>query len=336
MFGISIIVVSYNSATIIEPTLHCLFSQKYTGNNPWEIIFVNNNSSDNTVEMAQNLASKANIDRFKIIHENRPGTAFARFKGVEAAQYDIICFVDDDNRVASNWIEKVLELMQNEEIGILGCGGTGEFEATPPDWFETEKEAYAIGSLYPNQALLDTTFDANLPTAGMCIRKEIFANLKEQNWQAQLSGRIGDSQAPGEDTELCQAARLLGYKTFYTNELHFIHYMPKSRISWERFLKMTYGFGVTDVFLLPYKLVYDKRFTGSDFKYFFRKLWYINYLGKKIALFFGYFKYKSGKMTKANFEKITARNAGFCETILKEKDKFKRSFFEVQKLTKII
>lgn len=335
MLGISIIVVSYNSEPIIEPTLQCLFNQENTENISWEIILVNNNSKDNTVKIAENLATKHNISNFSIVDETKPGTAFARFKGVSEAKFDVICFVDDDNRVAENWIETAFELMKNPEIGILGCGGEGEYEVEPPNWFESEKNAFAIGSLYPESNLIDMTFNANLPTAGMCIRKVIFENLKAQNWEPQLSGRIGNNQAPGEDSELCQSARLLGFKMFYTNDLHFKHYMPKSRISWQRFLEMTYGFGVTDVFLLPYKLIYDKRKFGSNLKYFLRKLWFINYIGKKMALFISFLKYKSGKISVQNFQKIKARNSGFCTTIWNEKLKFTLSFSKIEHLKQI-
>lgn len=332
MLGISVVVVSYNSEPLIAPTLQCLFTQKSTENVDWEIILVNNNSTDKTVELAQKLALKFDITNFRIVNEKQPGTAYARFKGVSEAKFNIICFVDDDNRIADNFIETAFGLMQNQEIGILGCGAEGDFELEPPKWFEAEKDAFAIGSLYPNEKLLDMTFDANLPTAGMCIRKEIFENLKAQNWQAQLSGRIGSSQAPGEDSELCQAARLLDYKTFYTSDLHFKHFMPKGRISWQRFLDMTYGFGVTDVFLLPYKLIYDKRKYGSNLKYLLRKHWFVNYFGKKLALFKAFLNFKTGKIDSANFEKIKARNSGFCETIWRENDKFSRSFVAINKL----
>lgn len=335
MLGISIIIVSFNSEAIIEPTISCLLEQQNTEDIPWEVVFVNNNSTDDTVEKVLALFQSDSGISYKIVNENRPGTAFARFRGVSEAKFDIICFVDDDNRVANNWVQKAFQLMQNTEIGILGCGGTGQFEAEPPAWFEEEKEAYAIGALYPEHQLVDTTYDANLPTAGMCVRKEVFENLQTQNWEAQLTGRIGGSMAPGEDTELCQAARLLGYKTFYTNQLHFEHYMPKSRITWERFLAMTYGFGVTDVFLLPYKLEYEKTKLAASINYFLRKKWYINYLGKKTSLFLQFVKFKSGKISRQNFDKLKARNNGFCETILKEKQKFAHAFFAIKRLKKI-
>lgn len=336
MFGISIVVVSYNSAAIIEPTIQAILAQENTSKIPWEVILVNNKSTDDTVSIVRSLiANKAEID-FKIVDETKPGTAFARFKGVNEAKYDIICFVDDDNRIANNWVNKVAELMQNPEIGILGCGGKGDFEQTPPAWFEAEQLAYAVGALYSKSGLTDTTTDANLPTAGMCIRKEIFENLAKQNWKAQLTGRIGSSMAPGEDTELCQAARLLGYKTFYTSDLHFTHYMPKNRITWERFLAMTYGFGVTDVFLLPYRLIYEKRKFGANLKYTIRKQWYINYLGKKITLVIAYINLKLGRLSQADFEKIKARNTGFCDTIWKQKENFAKAFEEVNTLKLVI
>lgn len=336
MLGISVVVVSYNSEALIEATLDCLFKQNNPININWEVILVNNNSTDKTAEIAQSTAQKHQFQNFKIVLENKPGTAFARHKGISEAKYDIICFVDDDNRVMQNWITTAFNLMQNTEIGILGCAGEAEFEKAPPIWFEKEKLAYAVGSLYPNHELIDTTFDANLPTAGMCIRKRIFTDLNSKNWQPLLSGRIGNSQAPGEDTELCQAARLLGYKTYYTNQLTFKHYLPDSRLNWQRFLQMTHGFGITDVFLLPYKLVYEKNNFNTNLAYYLRKNWWVNYLGKCVVTQKNKLKYWFKLIDIQSFEKIKARNAGFCETILAEKDKFNKAFSHVESLKKSI
>ncbi len=336
MLGISVVVVSYNSEALIEPTLTCLFEQIETKNINWEIILVNNNSTDNTVTISEKLAQKFEVENFRIATENRPGTAFARHKGINEAIYDIICFVDDDNRVMPNWVATAFKIMQNQEIGILGCAGEAEFEQAPPAWFQNEQLAYAVGSLYPNNQLLNTTFDANLPTAGMCIRKNIFKDLEKQNWQPLLTGRTSKSQAPGEDTELCQAARLLGYKTFYTNQLTFKHFLPNTRLNWSRFLQMTYGFGETDVFLLPYKLVYEKQTFGANFNYFLRKIWWVNYIGKKIKGLSTQIKYWLKRIDKPTFEKTMARNQAFCNTILAEKLKFRNAFVHIENLKKVI
>lgn len=332
MVGISVVVVSYNSQKIIEPTLHSLFTQKNIDQINWEVILVNNNSTDDTVKLAQSVAELYNFKNFKVVDELQAGTAFARFKGLTEAKYEIVCFVDDDNRVEANFIAKAAALMQNTEIGILGCGGVGEFEEPPPAWFANEQDAYAIGQLFTGQNLQEVTEHGILPTAGMCLRKEIFTKLKTLNWQPQLVGRTAKSQAPGEDAELCQAARLLGYKLFYTSDLSFKHYMPKGRITWARFLEMTYGFGVTDIFLLPYQLEYSKRKQGSNFSYFLRKHWLINYLGKKITLLQLKLKATLGIISAPDFEKYKARNDGFCEIILNEKQRFKQTFDHVARL----
>jgi glycosyltransferase involved in cell wall biosynthesis len=335
MFGISIIVVSYNSEKLIEETLSNLFKQENVSQLNWEILLVNNNSTDNTLAISNALhAQYYNVD-FRIVHEQKPGTAYARFKGVAEAKYDVICFIDDDNRVPADWASIIYEIMKDSKIDILACAGTGDLEKEPPDWFENNKEAYAIGSLYTGENIINVTHDANLPTAGMCIRKVIFENLKLQNWQPLLTGRIGKSQAPGEDSELCQAARLLGYKMFYTNALTFKHFMPENRINWQKFLDMTYGFGVTDVFILPYKLTYDFRKNDKYITYLFRKIWWINYLGKKITKLLIYLKYISGKIDHQNYSKFVVRNNAFCNTIIAEKAKFKNSFLLLNSLRNI-
>lgn len=331
--GISIVIVSHNSEKVIEQTLNCLFNQSETENINWEIVFVNNNSNDNTIGIVEGFQAKNPFKNLTLFHEARIGVAYGRFTGFEKAKYDKICFVDDDNRMPTHWIKTLNGIMKNENIGILGCGAKGSFETKPPEWFEKNSLAYAVGNIYTTDSLLDVTVDGNLPTAGMCIRKQVYLDLMKFGWKSQLTGRQGVKvQIPGEDTELCQAARLIGYKIYYTNQLTFEHFMVPGRLVKEKLLDMTHGFGMSDVFLLPYKLIYDKNVSGINIKYQLRKLWWVNYLGKKISLLKHQVNFKLGQIEPLDFEIIKVRINGFCEAILANKNKFNQVFADVNKL----
>src|SRR6185437_11337360 len=97
--GISVIICCYNSATRITPTLQHLFNQKGISLSSWEIIVVDNASTDNTCEKAIEIWESFGPGKpdFKVISEPTPGLSAARQKGINEALYDYVLFCDDDN-----------------------------------------------------------------------------------------------------------------------------------------------------------------------------------------------------------------------------------------------
>jgi glycosyltransferase involved in cell wall biosynthesis len=331
--GISVIIACYNSEKVIATTLRHLQLQNQVENILWEIILVDNNSSDNTASKAQEVWSEDPIVPLNIIFEKEIGEANARKSGIKAAKYEILSVVDDDNWVDQNWIFKINEYFLNEEIGLIGCAGEGVFEEDPPMWFEQNQHAFAIGRLYEG-SFVDITDDALVPGAGLSLRKNIYDRLLSLDWTPLLTGRVGNKQSAGADSEMCMLTRLFGYKVYYSTELRFKHFTSKNRITWERLEKMTEGFGQSDVFILPYSILYKESKGKGNFLLSLRKKWWFNYLGKKIALAltdpFPFFR-KSAFDSKIL---IRIRNNAFCATIWKERKKFEESFKMLEELEK--
>lgn len=328
MASISAVICCYNSSAVIKETLEYLKAQVF-GHEQWEVIVVDNNSTDNTAEIAHEAWSHnppVNID-FKVVFEPNPGLANARLKGVSEAKFPVISFIDDDNHVPENWIEYQSKVFENSEIGILGCTAVGKFENNPPEWYEEHKHSFATGRLYEGD-FIEITDLGGVYGAGMCMQKEIFTKLAEKGWSPLLSGRKGNSQSGGEDTELCLAARLLGYKLFYTNKIEIGHLILDSRITWERLKKMTHGFGAADVFTLVYDIVYQESKGRTAAIQSLRKKWWFNYLGKRINL-----ALKRGVMKdKRQQELYDIRMLAFCETISLEKKRFEESFSHLESI----
>jgi len=323
--GVSVIIACYNSEKVISKTLEYLQAQKNYDNIPWEVILVDNNSTDKTSAVAKAIWDKKPIVPLRILLETKVGEANARRTGIIAAQYGILSIVDDDNWVAEDWIYKIDKYFQNPEIGLLGCAGEGVYEETPPEWFEDNKNAFAIGSLYEGD-FVDITEWAFVPGAGLSVRKLIYDYLFENNWKPLLEGRVGNTQSAGADSEMCLITRHLGYKIFYSNDLHFKHFTAKHRITWERLKNMTQGFGESDVFTLPYKILYYDRCCKSSIFNSFRRFWWFNYFAKKVALFI---KDPLPFIRKVKYDPkilIRIRNKAFTNRIWKERKKFESSF----------
>src|SRR5258707_15236118 len=121
--GVSVIICCFNSAARIAPTLEHLYNQKNISLSGWEVIIIDNCSTDNTSEKASKIWESFGPEkpRFKIVNESTPGLSTAREKGLDEAYYDYVLFCDDDNWLDENYLGIALNIMQNNpRIGALG------------------------------------------------------------------------------------------------------------------------------------------------------------------------------------------------------------------------
>src|SRR4030042_3942570 len=240
--GISVVICSYNSEHRIKRVLDCLSAQERCDDIAWEVIMVDNASTDNVVEVAKKSWKHPKVP-LHIFHEPRQGQSYATRTCSEKAAYHIIVMVDDDNYVSSNYIYRANKIMEEHpEVGIAGGKGIGLFEKEPPAWFRNVEQAFAIGPQGEHEGYVDDN-RGYIYGAGSIIRKKVYNYLLSNNFKLIMKGRIGKSLVAGEDAERCQVFRILGYKLWYDPLLEFEHHMPDRRINWVYTCKLFHSFG---------------------------------------------------------------------------------------------
>lgn len=240
--GVSVVICCYNSSKRIEKTLIALANQVFTIDVDWEVILIDNNSSDDIHQTATNIWNGlyTGID-FSIYKEPQAGLGFARKRGIDSAKYDYVLFCDDDNWLAANYVQGMYTIM-NSDDAIAACGGKGIpfFETNPPNWFMEYAEAFATGSQEINK--VDGKI-INLYGAGMTINKNHFYQLEQTGFKSLLKDRTGNSLSSSGDTELTYAFVLMGLKLMYADDLRFYHFMPANRLTKEYLSKLFNAFG---------------------------------------------------------------------------------------------
>ncbi len=113
---VSIVVPCYNSAKYIEKCLDSIFKQTYEC---IEIIVVDDGSKDNSIEILQGYANKGLI---KVIKQKNKGVSATRNVGVNNASGDYICFVDSDDTLQPNYVDRLLGVSQQLDCDIVCCG----------------------------------------------------------------------------------------------------------------------------------------------------------------------------------------------------------------------
>jgi glycosyltransferase involved in cell wall biosynthesis len=230
--GVSVIICCYNSAQRLPETLRYLSQQDVISTFPWEIIVVDNASTDNTATIAEEEWAAFNSVKvkLKVVSEPRPGLSFARQKGNEAAAHEYIVFCDDDNWLDNCYLENAFNIIhKNPKIGALGgqCFPVGEIEL--PQWFEQFKEGYAIGK----QGIVtgDITFRGYIWGAGLITRKSLFSKTNNDKYPSLLTGRKGNNLTSGEDSEYCKRLILRKYSLYYAENLTLRHFIPANRLT---------------------------------------------------------------------------------------------------------
>jgi len=109
---VSIIVCTYNRAQYLTKCLECLRVQEEVGVEDYEIVVVNNNSSDSTEEICKQFQSENTHLNFVYVVEKSPGLSFARNKGIETAKGSIVSFIDDDGFARKDYLYQIIKYVK--------------------------------------------------------------------------------------------------------------------------------------------------------------------------------------------------------------------------------
>jgi len=226
---VSVVICCFNSASRITPTLEHLANQDLKGLR-CEVVLVDNNCADDTVEKAVNtweiLRSPFPL---LIILEKEPGLSLARKAGVIAAQGEIIIFCDDDNWLDNNYLSVAYQTMSlNKRIGVLAGQSRAVSDIEIPTWFYTYYGWYACGVLAMESG--DVTTRKWVWGAGMVLRRDVMLKMY-MTFSHLTTDRKGTDLSSGGDVEICLWHIISDYKLWYSAELSLCHYMEHSRLN---------------------------------------------------------------------------------------------------------
>jgi len=251
---VSIVVCCHNSERLLPEALAHLAAQKFSGSRiPCEVIVIDNGSTDQTARVARESWPVHCEIPMRVVAEPKLGLTNARTRGIAEARYDIVCFVDDDNRVSADWVAEASHVMtQHPEVGA--CGGSVEAvsDVELPDWFERFQNYYAVGKQCDRAGDI-TESRGYLWGAGLCLRKRAWQTLVDRRFTFVLSDRRGTALSAGGDAELCYGLRLAGWRLWYEPKLEMKHFLPATRLQWSYLRRVSRGFGAATASLDSYE-----------------------------------------------------------------------------------
>ena len=225
---ITIILCTYNRCKSLARTLDSVVALTLSPSVEWEVVVVDNNSSDRTQEVVAEFA-RSNEKLFRYIFEPRQGKSFALNTGIRAAQGEILAFLDDDVTVESHWLEQLTASLIAGEWAGTGGRILLDRPFSAPSWMPLDGPfgaAPTIAALFDlgNEAreLKQAPYGTN-----MAFRKTMFE--KYGLFRTDLGPRPG-SEIRSEDTEFGRRLLAAGERLFYEPSSIVYHPLPEGRL----------------------------------------------------------------------------------------------------------
>ena len=131
---ISVIICTYNRAESLKRALNSIIEMSVPEDLSWELIIVDNNSSDNTKEVVEKFKTESGLN-VSYVFEKEQGLSNARNRGVKEAKGEIIAFIDDDVIVDRNWLINIHKAFEIYNPVVIGGKVLIHIESPVPKWF---------------------------------------------------------------------------------------------------------------------------------------------------------------------------------------------------------
>jgi GT2 family glycosyltransferase len=220
---VSVVVASYNGARTLEACLESLGHLNYPD---YEVILVDDGSTDNTQRIAAKFPAVRNI------RQKNLGLSAARNCGIAAAWGEIVAFTDSDCRADEDWLYyMVSDLLRTNYVGM------GGHNLLPPD--DSPVAAVVMASPGgPAHVMLTDTEAEHIPGCNMAFYKSALD---------QIGGFDPVFRKAGDDVDVCWRLQQQGYKIGFSSAGFVWHYR---RSTVRAYLNQQNGYGEAEALLL--------------------------------------------------------------------------------------
>jgi glycosyltransferase involved in cell wall biosynthesis len=256
---ISAIVCTRNRCSALAQLLESLASLEVPAELPWELVVVDNGSTDGTAALLDACATRLPINR---AYEGHKGLSRARNAGLRAARGDILAFTDDDCIPAPDWLSAIANEF-DAEPALSGLGGRVELH-DPRDFpitIRTSRERERLTRVFQLPALM--------VGCNMAFRRSAMEAVGDFDVTLGAGTPVGSA----EDTDYLYRALLLGLRIEYVPTVQVAHNHGRRDIEEVAQLKRSYARGrgalLTKYLMradraMAYCAYYDLRWNGRE------------------------------------------------------------------------
>lgn len=205
---ISVIVPVYNVEKYLSRCIESIMNQTYF---QLEIILVNDGSSDSSGRLCDSY--KQQDARIIVVHKNNGGLSDARNSGIDIARGNYILFVDSDDYIATNCVERLHNLIREYKADIAMCGHKNFYDEVDIGLQEAEEIVE-----YTNMEALTE----------MLYQKNVYQSAWGKIYKAELFSKIRYPVGYLYEDLLCTYSLFLESKTIVQNKSQLYYYFQRS------------------------------------------------------------------------------------------------------------
>ncbi len=241
---ISVLICTRNRADSLRKTLDSLLHAGNLKLPNWEVLVVENGSTDRTIAVCQELRQRF-PHHFRFLTEDRIGKCYALNTAVAAAKGDVLAFIDDDVICSPDYIEGIRNVFISYPVDAAQGRVLLDCEAGWPEWLEGNPALMANIRDCGDRA---SELQGTLSGTNMAVRSEVFQRV----------GGFAPELGPGpgtvgmwEDTEISLRMRQAGCRMIYAPQILVRHRWPRGRLTKSLIRKRFFGQGRAQAYYDP-------------------------------------------------------------------------------------
>ncbi|QXE90903.1 glycosyltransferase [Geomonas subterranea] len=237
---ISVVICTYNRSALLRDSVADLLAQDFASSE-FEILVVDNNSSDDTRAVVESLAAASNVP-VRYLFEARQGLSFARNAGILKAVGDVVVFTDDDIAAPANYLQEIDRVFADPAVAAAGGPIRPIWPGPVPEWLTADWHGFLTINEFA--AAAETGFfkgPHEYPWgANIAFRREVFGRIG--TFPTDL-GRVGKCLLSNEEVGLCRKIEAAGSKIAYAAGAVIFHKIPAERLTRQWYYHRTYWQG---------------------------------------------------------------------------------------------
>jgi glucosyl-dolichyl phosphate glucuronosyltransferase len=238
--SVTAILCTFNRCATLGATLEGLAASQMPSNTTWEVLVIDNNSTDQTREVAEDFCRRyPQIIRY--IFEPRSGKSYAANTGVKSAHGEVLAFIDDDVTVDPGWLYHITASLFSGEWAGAGGRTLAARSFVAPAWFRDEHDG---ALLYGRFDFGDEPRELDCAPYGanMAFRRDMFEQYG--GFRIDLGpGPDPKIPRPNEDTEYGRRLMLAGKHLRYEPKAVLWHPVNVNRLDQKFYLAWSFDYG---------------------------------------------------------------------------------------------
>lgn len=229
-YKITLIICTYNRDKYLPEALESIRKQTIDAT-AFQLVIVDNNSTDNTALIAKNFITANPHLNVKYAFETNKGLSFARNRGIQEAEAPIICYVDDDAILSPGYLNAMIDFYTNHPQAVGGGGKViPKYEnGNEPAWMNKYLNGF-VGKVDHGTVIKRFNDKMKYPAGcNMTYKKDIL--LKAGGFNNELTFR-------SDDKYIFYKVTALSDEIYFIPDAYVRHYIDQHRLEFDNFKKL--------------------------------------------------------------------------------------------------